>query len=123
MPTIIEGLKTRVQYQSVASSGKKWITPGFILQMASNSDKLIPNEETAPIRIGYTVSKKVGCAVVRNKIKRRLRAAANNVLATKKFAGNDYVFIGRKEAQYRKFNSLVSDINWAIKRLNKSEEI
>ena len=77
----------------------------------------------APIRIGYTVSKKVGCAVVRNKIKRRLRAAANNVLATKKFAGNDYVFIGRKEAQYRKFNSLVSDINWAIKRLNKSEEI
>lgn len=72
-----------------------------------------------PIRVGYTCSKKVGGAVVRNRAKRRLRAAAAEVLPNEGTPGWDYVLIGRRDATVaRPFSDLVADLRGALGRVH-----
>lgn len=69
--------------------------------------------------LGFTVTKKVGHAHLRNRTKRRLRAAAREVfpqLALPKF---DYVLIGRYSTAGADFKTLVGDMKMAVKRINK----
>ena len=47
------------------------------------------------MRVGFTVTKKIGGAVVRNRMKRRFRALAREIVPAKGFAGADHVMIGR----------------------------
>ena len=70
------------------------------------------------VRVGYTVSKKVGHAVVRNRVKRRLRAAVEKVFVSEAKSGRDYVLIGRKAAYRQSFDSLLSDMKWSLKKLD-----
>ena len=107
----------------VAAKGRKWVTPGFILQVHSHN---FEEREIAPhenIRIGYSVSKKVGGAVVRNRVKRRLRALVAKVISSYARANRDYVLIGRKNAFDRPFDFMVSDMNWALRKLDARVEI
>ena len=62
-------LKKRAEFLAVAGRGAKAPTPGLVMQ-------LMPRADDAPLRVGFTVTKKVGNAVVRNRAKRRMRAAA-----------------------------------------------
>ncbi len=72
------------------------------------------------IRVGYTCSKKVGNAVARNRAKRRLRAAAREVIPTFGQSGWDYVLIGRAGVTSScSFDKLVNDIRYALKKLHK----
>ena len=71
--------------------------------------------ETA--RIGYTVSKRVGKAVARNRAKRRLRAAAADVMPATAQPGTDYVLIGRQATLERPYRALKQDLESALKRL------
>lgn len=66
------------------------------------------------MRVGFTVSKKVGNAVERNRVRRRLRAAADKVLPAAGQPGRDYVVIGRKAALSRGFEDLVQDLKTAV---------
>ena len=59
-------LKKRPEFLRVASAGKKAAIGGVVLQALTRPD-------TAPARLGFTVTKKVGNAVVRNRIKRLVR--------------------------------------------------
>src|SRR5688572_16963018 len=89
-------LKQRADFLRAAASGLKRVTPAFILQAAT------PNPG-ANGRIGFTVSRKVGNAVVRNRARRRLRAVADLVIGGE-MAGKlelDVVMIGRGEALTR----------------------
>ena len=71
------------------------------------------------IRVGFTCSKKVGNAVARNRAKRRLRAAAHEVLPVSGRDGWDYVLIGRKDATAeRPFEALKGDLLYALKKLH-----
>jgi ribonuclease P protein component len=107
-------LKRRAQFLKVASKGAKAPMPGLVLQCLRRDD-------AAPARLGFTVTKKVGNAVVRNRTKRRLREAARLLLrdqaaAGKPLFGVDLVLIGRDGTRSRPFPALIDDVRRALKR-------
>lgn len=110
MPIGVERLKKRAEFLRVASVRRKWAAPGMVLQAARD-----PAPLRADIaRVGFTVTKKVGNAVVRNRIKRRLRAVAQEVIPDHAEAGWDFVLIGRAKTKDRKFDELKSDLCTAL---------
>lgn len=93
--------------------------PGLILQARLRPD---PDEvQSAPegIRIGYTATRKIGGAVVRNRTKRRLRAAAQIVLPEYGRKGFDYVLVGRTTTSVRAFDALCTDLQKALVRIHQ----
>ena len=78
------------------------------------------DETLGPARFGYTVTKKLGSAVVRNRIKRRLRAAVAEIGPKYARAGVDYNLVARSAAQTRDFGALKRDLRWALEKLAKS---
>lgn len=103
-------LKRRPEFLRVASSRQKWAAPGLVLQVRQNS------QDSDLLRVGFTVSRKVGNSVERNRAKRRLRAVAGEVLAEMAKPGFDYVIIGRKATLKRPYAMLVGDLKKALKR-------
>lgn len=71
------------------------------------------------MRVGFTVTRRVGNAVVRNRAKRRLRAAAAEVFPRLGRSGTDYVVIGRLGTLERPFPDLMKDLEQAITRLDR----
>ena len=69
------------------------------------------------MRVGFTVTKKIGGAVVRNRMKRRFRALAREIVPVKGFEGADHVMIGRASGIERDFNLLKLDLHGALERL------
>jgi len=106
----IRRLKRRPEFLAVASSGLKAVAPGLILQAR-------PRHDDAPLRVGFTASRKVGGAVQRNRARRRLKAATEQVLAAKGAAGHDYVVIARGESVTRPFALLLEDLDRALARV------
>ena len=80
-----------------------------------------PTAETLPgrLRVGFTASKKIGNAVTRNRAKRRLRAAASQLLPLLGRGGHDYVLVARGTTVARPFPALLSDITTALKAAHK----
>ena len=103
-------LKRRAEFLRVAAANRKWATPGLVLQAAERA-------EGGEARVGFTVSRKVGDAVRRNRARRRLRAAADRLLPTCAAAGRDYVIIGRPATLDRPFDALLGDLEQALTRL------
>ncbi len=68
------------------------------------------------VRVGFTVTKKLGNAVIRNRIRRRLRAAADRIMPAHAKRGYDYVVIGRAQTLSRPFSALVDDLETALRR-------
>ena len=76
-------------------------------------------DEDPAIRLGITVSKKVGGAVVRNRMKRRFRALAGEILPTSGVPGADHVLIGRQSGIERPFAELRVELEQALARLSR----
>ena len=74
-------------------------------------------QPSAAIRVGFTVSRKVGNAVARNRARRRLRETARLVLPQFGAPGRDYVLIGRTATLNRPFADLLDDLLAALRRL------
>lgn len=74
-------------------------------------------DSAPPVRIGFTASRKVGIAVARNRAKRRLRAAVDEVMPKHATAGHDYVVIARGATLTRPYPALVEDLRTALRRL------
>ena len=92
--------------------------PGFVLQVAPVPSELGSAElHTPAIRVGFTVSRKVGNAVVRNRVRRRLREVARLVIPGQARADLDYVLVGRQAALARDFEALRRELFEALKRL------
>jgi ribonuclease P protein component len=64
--------------------------------------------------VGYTVTKKVGNAVVRNRIKRRLRAAVAETFPLSASPGHDYVLLARRRAETVPFDALLDELRAAL---------
>ena len=69
------------------------------------------------MRVGFTVTKKIGGSVVRNRMKRRFRALAREIISSKGFPGADHVMIGRGKGVERDFGLLRSELASALDRL------
>jgi len=87
--------------------------PGFILLVRDRKDA------DPAMRVGFTVTKKIGGAVVRNRMKRRFRALAQEIVPAKGFAGADHVMIGRGKGIERNFELLRSELASALDGLRK----
>lgn len=108
-------IKDRKDFLKATASGKKFITGSFILQMFKREEihSALPGE----IRVGFTVTKKMGGAVTRNRIKRRLREAVKPALLKNGLAGHDYVVISRLKALDCDFCDLKRDMEFAFSRI------
>jgi ribonuclease P protein component len=71
------------------------------------------------VRVGFTASKKIGNAVARNRAKRRLRAAARELLPLLGREGHDYVLVARASTGTRPWTGLLSDITTALKAAHR----
>lgn len=112
----LEHLRKRSEFVSMRN-GERMHTSAFVLQ-ARKRDEAAGAGET--IRVGYTVTKKTGNAVIRNRIKRRLREVARVCLWTNGERGHDYVLIGKPAALNTKFLSLTDDMGRALKKLHRN---
>lgn len=117
----ITGLKKRSDYLKTSSARLKSVTPGLILQGRNHTPNEIRSNNLSDLRIGFTVSKKVGNAVSRNRVKRRLKAAAQNIMLAKSPKYLDLVVIGRQTALKRAFSSLLSDMEKALTQIQISK--
>lgn len=85
--------------------------PGFVLLVRDRGDG------DPAMRLGITVTKKIGGAVVRNRMKRRFRALARAILPRSGVAGADHVLIGRAEGIERDFSALSRELQKALDRI------
>jgi ribonuclease P protein component len=119
----MQRLKQRADYLA-AAAGRKAPGAAFILQAR-------PRGDTAPARFGFTVSRKVGNAVERNRVRRRLREVVRRVAcsgemdtgseqsaALPQLAGHDYVLIGRRAALALPFERMTAEFAGALKRVH-----
>ena len=102
-------LKRRTEFLKVASAGRKAAVGGVVLQA-------LPRPDTQALRLGFTVTKKVGNAVRRNRTRRRLKEAARLLLQQVQVQNADLVLIGRDSTAGRKFRTLQADIRKALER-------
>ncbi len=105
-------LKKRKDFLRVAK-GIRMIVSTVILQAAPSLSK-----DPVPFKIGYTVTKKIGKAHVRNRTKRRLRAAAQAIFPAFGLPNVEYVLVGRYNTADCPFKVLKSDMKWALKKTN-----
>lgn len=95
------------------------VAHSLVLQAAQSLSAPYRSLDDESCFVGFTVTKKVGHAHLRNRTKRRLRAAMREVLPRFGKARTDYVFIGRYSTAEVDFQNLVNDMKMAVKRINK----
>src|SRR5579864_1369838 len=107
------GAMERLRHRSdflLAAAGASAPTAGFVVQRRDRGDG-------GPPRVGFTVSRKVGGAVERNHVRRRLREIVRLSAAAGFGAGSDYVVVGRRAALALPFARLAADLSGALRRL------
>jgi ribonuclease P protein component len=108
----IERLKSRPQFLA-AAKGVSEARGAVVVQRLDRGDG------DPVVRLGFTATRKVGNAVVRNRAKRRLRAAASQVLPLLGRPCHDYVLVARGTTVARPFPALLSDITTALKAAHR----
>lgn len=93
-----------------AAQGPRMNAPAFIVQSRARADE-------GPVRIGFTVTKKIGNAPERNRVRRRLREVVKRVDAQSMRPHSDYVLVGRRAALNRDFTVMIDDLRTALSRL------
>jgi ribonuclease P protein component len=107
-------LPRRADFLRVAATRNKWAAPGLVLQVAPVPETAL--RDPASIRVGFTATRKIGGAVVRNRARRRLRAAAAKVIPVCARHDCDYVLIARAGTAERPFDALLDDLATALER-------
>lgn len=106
-----ETLKKRSEFLRLRG-GARFATPSFVLETRPAA------AASGEARFGYTVTKKLGGAVVRNRIRRRLKAVVGQVAPKLARPGHDYVLVARAAAYERAFADLKKDLERALQRVH-----
>jgi ribonuclease P protein component len=106
----MERLRQRADFLA-AASGSKSTAAAFVLQARKRGD-------SGPARFGFTVSKKVGNAVERNRVRRRLREVVRLSGSSRIRSGHDYVLVGRRAALKVPFARIAEDFEGALRRVH-----
>jgi len=106
----MDRLKRRADFLAAARGARVQAAP-FLMQARDRRDR-------KQSRLGLTVTKQIGKAVERNRIRRRLRAAADAVLPRAGQAGFDYVLVARRPALTVPFDTLLADLERAVSRVH-----
>jgi ribonuclease P protein component len=109
----MERLRRRADFLA-AATGVRASAAGFVLQARARGD-------AGPVRVGFTVSRKVGNAVVRNRVRRRLREVVRLSPGAPMQSGTDYVLIGRRAALEAAFDRLAADFAGALDQVHKRQ--
>lgn len=109
-------LKKRADFVRMNQSAVRFSAGGFVLQALATPDGM---RAEGQVRLGFTVTKKVGGAVVRNRLKRRLRTVAASLIPTHGRAGLDYVLIGKDLGLHCPYELLTSDFAKALEYVHK----
>jgi ribonuclease P protein component len=107
-------LKRRCEFVAVAATGRRWVTPAFVLQVGPRATDL-----DVAIGLGFTASRRVGNAVARNRARRRLVEAARKVLPGAAEPGYNYVLVARPVVLTCPFDRLLSDLTLAFARVTR----
>ena len=99
-----------------ANAGRRAPMPGFVLLVRDRAD----GDPT--MRVGFTVTKKIGNAVARNRMKRRFRALARELLPAGGIRGADHVLIGRDGGIERDHAALKSEFGKALAKIARGED-
>ena len=110
----MERLKRRTDFQA-AATGRRTAARGFVLQARRRAEK-------GPARIGFTVSRQVGNAVERNRVRRRLREVVRLAARGDMRSGHDYVLIGRRATLALPFEAMRRDFDTALGRLHDADD-
>jgi ribonuclease P protein component len=108
----MERLRRRGEFLA-AAKGLRAPASAFVLQVRRRDDE-------GPARLGFTVSRKVGTAVERNRARRRLREMVRLSGAAGIEPGHDYVVVGRRAALTDPFDRLIADFGSALRRARKT---
>jgi ribonuclease P protein component len=112
--SLITRLPKRRDFLRIAAAKRRWAAPGLVLQIAP-----IPVDaemRRGTIRVGFTATRKIGNAVVRNRARRRLRAAVREIIPTRARPDLDYVLIARAATGGRNYAALRDDLVTALDR-------
>jgi ribonuclease P protein component len=110
-------LKRRAQFLRIRK-GARWATSAFVLEAKPRDDEAAGAGQEA--RFGFTVTKQIGKAVERNRIRRRLKAAVKELQVAHARGGFDYVLIARRPALTSAYSALVSDLATAFERVHRA---
>nr|WP_093331819.1 ribonuclease P protein component [Sphingomonas rubra] len=116
LPGVAVATLTRRKDFLAANAGRRQPMPGFVLLVRDRRDA------DPAMRVGFTVTKKIGNAVVRNRMKRRLRALARELLPTAGHAGADHVLIGRDGGVERDYGLLRAELTKALAKIGRNPE-
>ena len=106
----MQRLRQRADFLAAATGGRAPVS-GFVLQA-------LDRREDGPVRVGFTVSKKVGNSPERNRVRRRLREMVRLSPPKGMRLGYDYVLIGRRAALDLPFERLIEDFTRALSRVH-----
>ena len=112
----LETLRKRRDFIAMRA-GRRQHSPCFVLQARKRNDD---NLTAAGVRIGYTVTKKTGNAVERNRIKRRMRAAVHQIMPNDARPAYDYVLIGKRAALNTEFKTMVVELGASLNRVHRN---
>ena len=107
----MDRLRQRADFLAVAD-GPRMNSAAFVVQSRGRGD-------AGPVRIGFTVTKKVGTATERNRVRRRLRELVKRLDAVSMRPHSDYVLVGRRAALDRDFATMLDDLRSALHRLDR----
>lgn len=112
-------LQKRKDFLAIAAHKKRFILRDMIIQYQRRASFMEHPEDY--VRVGFTVTKKQGSAVVRNRIKRRLREATRHLLPELAQAGHDYVFIAKTSYATCPFERILDDIRFAFSHIHRAK--
>jgi len=112
----LESLRKRKDFIAIRA-GRRQHSPSFVLQIRERGED---NLSAEGVRIGYTVTKKTGNAVERNRIKRRMRAAVHQIMQIYARRAHDYVLIGKRAALNTEFETMVGELGSSLSRVHRN---